>query len=126
MLRVREQIEGPDWNMKTSPVFDEIRALGREEGREEGRQEGRQEGLEKGLEKGRQEGLTLLRGVLLTAVKARFPTLVTQARTQASRMKTPELLKDVIEKIMLATTQEEAEQALLNWRALQKKSQTEQ
>ena len=28
------------WNMKTSPIFDEIRAEGREEGREEGRVEG--------------------------------------------------------------------------------------
>jgi hypothetical protein len=40
------------WNMQTSPLWDQIRAEGRQEGRAEGRQEGRAEGRTEGRAEG--------------------------------------------------------------------------
>ena len=76
-----------------------------------------QMGVDQGIEKGRQEELTSLRRVLLTLVKGRFPELTTRARTQASHMKSPEVLMDMIEKVGLATTHEEVLEALSDWRS---------
>jgi len=49
---------------------------------------------------------------LLTLVKSSFPTLLAQARTRARYIKTPEVLIELLEKLLLATTPEEAQQIL--------------
>ncbi len=79
--------------------------------------EGRQEGLEQGLERGREEGREALRQALLAIVQARFPSprMIRQAKGQAAIIDDPAVLQDLIVKVSLAESAEEAERYLLDW-----------
>lgn len=88
--------------LRESPFYQEIL------------QEGREEGLEKGLEKGHLEGkLEGLRETLLTIVQARFPKLTRLAKGLAVITEDPEDLQNLILKISLAQSLEEAQRCLL-------------
>ena len=96
----------------------ESREEGRQEGLEEGLEEGRQEGLEEGLEKGRQEGkLEALRQTLLTIAQERFHNakMTRLTKGQATIINDPDVLQDLILKVSLAQTLEEAQKYLLDW-----------
>lgn len=78
------------------------------------RQEGIEEGRKEGIEEGKVEAL---REALLTMVQARFsnPKIARLAKGQASTIDDPAVLQDLIVKVGLARTLEEAQQYLLDW-----------
>ena len=75
--------------------------------------EGLKEGLEKGLKEGEQKGLEAMRQTLVNIVRARFPRLVSVARTQAARIDNFDVLDDLILKISTASKVQEARRFLL-------------
>jgi flagellar biosynthesis/type III secretory pathway protein FliH len=92
--------------LRESPFYQEIL------------QEGREEGLEEGLEKGHLEGklegkLEGLRETLLTIVQARFPRMARLAKGLAAITEDPAVLQNLILKISLAQTFEEAQKSLI-------------
>jgi len=104
--------------LRETPVYQDILQEGREEGLEQGLKQGLDQGFSKGREEGRREGsLQALRHMLLSAVQARFPTpkLIRQAKGQAAIIEDPTVLENLILKVSLAQTAEEAENHLLNW-----------
>ena len=84
------------------------------ESREEGREEGRQEGLEEGRQEGKLEAL---RQTLLTIAQERFHNakLTRLTKGQATIINDPDVLQDLILKVSLAQTLEEAQKYLLDW-----------
>jgi predicted transposase/invertase (TIGR01784 family) len=92
--------------LRESPFYQEILR----EGREEGLEEGREEGLEEGLQKGKVEAM---REMLLTIVRVRFPKLARLAKALAAITEDPEDLQNLILKISLAQSFEEAQQCLI-------------
>ena len=68
-----------------------------------------QEIVQKGLELGE---LKALRPTLVRVVETRFPELTALARQQAERFTVPEVLSDVIDKLLTAQTVERARQVL--------------
>jgi hypothetical protein len=73
-----------------------------------------QKGLDKGIEIGKKQGaLDALRPTLLSVVKARFPELAALAQQQGERFTVPELLSDVIDKLLKAQTPEQARRILM-------------
>ena len=73
-----------------------------------------QEGLEKGLERGRQEGkLEGLQETLLALVQARFPKMIRLTKGLALVTEDPETLQNLILKVSMAQTSEEARNYLL-------------
>jgi len=76
--------------------------------------ESRQEGREEGIREGKLEGL---REALLTLVQARFsnPKVTRLAKGQAAIIDDPAILQDLILKVGLAQTLEEAQRDLLEW-----------
>jgi predicted transposase YdaD len=80
-------------------------------------QKGIDKGLELGIEIGKkqgiEEGLNALRPTLVSVVEARFPKLTDLARQQGERFTVPELLSDVIGKLLKAQTAEQARQILM-------------
>jgi len=84
------------------------------ESRQEGREEGIREGREEGIREGKLEGL---REALLTLVQARFsnPKVTRLAKGQAAIIDDPAILQDLILKVGLAQTLEEAQRDLLEW-----------
>ena len=97
-------------------ILRETRAY--QEMTKESREEGRQEGLEEGLEKGRQEGkLEALRQTLLTIAQERFHNakMTRLTKGQAAIINDPDVLQDLILKVSLAQTLEEAQKYLLDW-----------
>jgi predicted transposase YdaD len=68
-----------------------------------------QEISKEGREQGREEEL---RNMLIRLATLRFPDLVTQAQRQAEQVKSPEQLRAMIEKLVTATTDQEARDAL--------------
>jgi predicted transposase YdaD len=112
--------------LRDTPAFQDIMKegleqgleRGREEGLEQGLERGREEGLEQGLERGRKEGHNeALRQALLAIVQARFPSprMIRQAKGQAAIIDDPAVLQDLIVKVSLAESAEEAERYLLDW-----------
>jgi predicted transposase YdaD len=101
---------------KMYDILRETRAY--QEMTKESREEGRQEGLEEGLEKGRQEGkLEALRQTLLTIAQERFHNakMTRLTKGQATIINDPDVLQDLILKVSLAQTLEEAQKYLLDW-----------
>src|SRR5690242_7691103 len=92
--------------LRESPFYQEIL----QEGREEGREEGLEEGLEKGHLEGKLEGL---RETLLTIVQVRFPKMARLAKGLAAITEDPAVLQNLILKISLAQTFEEAQKSLI-------------
>lgn len=72
-----------------------------------------QEILEKGREKVRQKWLILQRSALLDVVQMRFPELLNEARKKADQTKDPQILLDVLLKIVAAQNSHEARNPLL-------------
>jgi len=96
--------------LRETRAYQEMTKESREEGREEGRQEG--------LEEGRQEGkLEALRQTLLTIAQERFHNakLTRLTKGQATIINDPDVLQDLILKVSLAQTLEEAQKYLLDW-----------
>ncbi len=96
----------------------ESRQEGIEEGRKEGIEEGRKEGIEEGIEKGLEKGkVEALREALLNMVQARFSNskIARLAKGQAAMIDDPAVLQDLIVKVGLARTLEEAQHYLLDW-----------
>lgn len=71
----------------------------------------------KKLEEERKQELERLRQILLSFVQARFADqkMERQARGQAALIDDPKILQDLILKIGLASTAEEAQDYLLSW-----------
>lgn len=93
--------------LRESLAFREIMKEGVQEGLEKGREEGREEG--------RQEGLEALRMTLVKIVTARFPKFARLARGQAGIINDPEVLEDLIVKMSIVQSQEEAQHYLIDW-----------
>jgi predicted transposase YdaD len=76
-----------------------------------------QEILQEGREEGRQERIQALRQMLLKFVQARFPArkMIQLAKGQVALIEDPEVLQDLILKVGLAQTAEEAQNYLLEW-----------
>ena len=80
--------------------------------------ESHEEGREEGLREGRQEGqVESLRKTLVAFVQARFSNSITTqvAKGQAALIDNPAILQDLIIKVGLARTAEEAQKYLLEW-----------
>lgn len=88
--------------LRESPFYQEILQEGREEGLEEGREEG--------LQKGKVEAM---REMLLAIIRVRFPKLTRLAKALAAITEDPEDLQNLILKISLAQSFEEAQQCLI-------------
>lgn len=88
--------------LRESPFYQEIL--------QEGREKGLEEGLEKGLEKGKLEGS---RKTLLKVVRARFPKMVRLTKQLIAVIDDSETLEDLIVKVSMAQTLEEAHKYLL-------------
>ncbi len=84
--------------LRESPFYQEIL------------QEGREKGLEEGLEKGKLEGS---RETLLKVVRARFPKMVRLTKKLTAVIDDSETLEDLIVKVSMAQTLEEAQKYLL-------------
>lgn len=72
-----------------------------------------QEIKRKGWEEDRQEWLRTQRKGLITVVQARFPDLLADATERANRVEDPHVLQDIMLKVALAQSGEEAEKQLL-------------
>jgi predicted transposase YdaD len=103
--------------LRETPLYQYILQRGLQEGREKGMEEGREKGLKQGREEGREEGrrerLASLRQKLLTLVHVRYPNLESLARVRAVELDEPGELEDVLLKVALAQSSQEAEQYLL-------------
>lgn len=75
--------------------------------------EAHEDGIQEGLELGRQKELQRLRDMLLNIVKARFPKLVRLAKKQGIVIEEPDALDNLVVKVSIAQTIEEARQHLL-------------
>ena len=69
------------------------------------------EGREKGREEGREEELC---NMLIRITTLRFPALVSQAQKLAGQAKSPEQLRTMIDKLVTATTDQEARTVLMS------------
>lgn len=75
----------------------------------------RKEGREKGREEERLALLRALRKSLLTIAQARFPDSTIVAKTQARLIKDVTIMNEVISKVGVAQTPQEATNALVSW-----------
>lgn len=113
MVHFMESEADQDWlNWRFGRMFDLLRES---LAFREIMKEGVQEGLEKGREEGRQEGLEALRMTLVKIVTARFPKFARLARGQAGIINDPEVLEDLIVKMSIVQSQEEAQHYLIDW-----------
>jgi predicted transposase YdaD len=95
-------------------AFQEIERKGLEKGIKQGLKEGMREGLKEGMREGLKEGeLQTRRRTILDIVQERFPELVAMAREQVEASSDADLLRQVIVKVSVAQTADEAEQHLL-------------
>src|SRR5947209_3972434 len=98
--------------IKMYDILRETRAY--QEMTKESREEGRQEGLEEGRQEGKLEAL---RQTLLTIAQERFHNakMTRLTKGQATIINDPDVLQDLILKVSLAQTLEEAQNYLLDW-----------
>lgn len=75
-------------------------------------QKGVKQGIEKGIEKEQQKWLTVQRDALFNVVQMRFPELLNEARKKADRTNDPQILLDVMLKIVAAKNSQEARNIL--------------
>ncbi len=85
--------------LEDSPAFKALKNKGRQEGLQEGRQEGQLEAF--------QQALTSI-------VQARFPQMGRLTKRLAGTIESTEMLQDLIVKMSLAQTMEEAKQQFLD------------
>src|SRR5205814_2146011 len=91
--------------LRESPAYQDIL--------EEGIEEGLEQGLEQGLKQGR---LLAKRETFLTLIEVRFPRLKTLAMRQASLIDKPEILEDLMVKLLTVQSMDEMRHHLLTWR----------
>jgi predicted transposase YdaD len=101
-------------SLRDTPVYQEMTRWAREEGF----QKGLQLGLSKGLQQGFQAGFRMdlqegLRQAVLDIVIARFPDLVRLANKQAAEVNETETLRNLLVKMSVAQSVEEARHYLL-------------
>ncbi len=111
--------------LRETRAFQEMAKDGYEQGLKEGREIGWQVGREigwklewqEGLKEGRQDKLETLRQTLLQIVQARFPhsRMEEFAKGQTSIINDPAVLQNLIVKVSLASTLEEAQKLLSDW-----------
>jgi predicted transposase YdaD len=91
--------------------------LGKKQGVDQGIEIGKKQGIEQGIEIGEKQGLeralNALRPTLISVVQARFPELTDLAQQQGERFTVPELLSDVIDKLLKVQTVEQARRILM-------------
>ena len=93
----------PDENWASLEMIQKGVAQGSIHGIAQGIEHGLAQGIKLGLEEGRREGrLEALRPVLVRLVEARFPQVTFMARQQALRVKDPEVLKILVERVIAA------------------------
>ena len=79
-----------------------------QEGREEGLQSGFQQAFLQGLQQAHREVLQEFRHTLLKIMRVRFPQAVRLAKKQIADIEDPAILRDLIVKLSVARTAEEA------------------
>jgi predicted transposase YdaD len=99
--------------LEESWSYQEMVQKGLDKGIEIGKKQGIEQGIEIGEKQGLERALNALRPTLLSVVKARFPELTTLAQQQGERFTVPELLSDVIDKLLKAQTLEQARRILM-------------
>ena len=100
--------------VQQTPLYQSWTRQALAEGLEKGLKEGEQRGLEKGLKEGEQRGkLEAMRQMLVNIVRARFPRLVSLAKTQVARIDDLDALDDLILKVTIAAKAQEARRFLL-------------
>src|SRR5690348_9197961 len=99
--------------IRETPAYKVLTRESHEEGVQEGIEIGLERGIEQGIERERQRALQLQRELLLNVVKAHFPKLVRLARKQGGVIDKAKVLNDLIVKVSIARTMEEARQHLL-------------
>jgi hypothetical protein len=73
-----------------------------------------EQGIEKGIEKEQQKWLTSQRGALLNVVQVRFPELLVEARKKADQTSDPQVLQDLMLKVVATQNSQEARNLLLH------------
>ncbi len=100
--------------LEESWSYQEMVQKGLDKGIELGKKQGIEQGIELGEKQGIEKGaLNALRPTLVSVMEARFPELTNLAQQQAERFTVPELLSDVIKKLLKAQTAEQARQILM-------------
>ena len=100
--------------VQQTPLYQSWTRAALAEGLEKGLKEGKQQGLEEGLKEGKQQGLEAMRQTLVNVVRARFPRLVSLARTQSAHIDNFDVLDDLILKVSTASKAQEARRFLLD------------
>jgi len=111
--------------LRETRAFQEWAKEGYEQGLKEGREIGWQVGREigweiewqEGLKEGRLDKLETLRQTLLRVVQARFPhsRMEEYAKEQVALINDPAVLQNLIVKISLSSTLDEAKKLLFDW-----------
>jgi predicted transposase YdaD len=101
-------------SLRDTPVYQEMTRWAREEGHEKGLEEGLEKGLEKGLQQGLQQGRHqgLQEGILEVVIE-RFPELMRLAQERIVAVNKSEILKNLLVKMSVAQSVEEARRYLL-------------
>jgi len=110
-----ENEEDQQWLIWRFAMLDDI--LRETRAFQEMAREGREQGLKEGLKEGRQDKLETLRQTLLQIAQARFPhsRLEEYAKEQVARINDPAVLQNLIVKISLSSTLDEAKNLLFDW-----------
>lgn len=95
---------------KDSWLYQEWKQEGIEEGREQGIEQGKEQGIEQGIEQGKEQGIQVS---ILAIVQKYFPSLTTVAQERVARLKTPELLQNLLLQIVGAQDEQEVRRYLL-------------
>lgn len=77
-------------------------------------QEARKEALEEALEEERKVAFQKARQTLLSFIQVHFPALMQLAEEQCSAIETLEQMEDLLRKVILAQSEQEVRQHLLN------------
>jgi predicted transposase YdaD len=101
-----------DLDLEKSWAYQEILKKGVKQGIEKGIEQGIEKGIEQGIEKEQQKWLTVQRDALFNVVQTRFPELLVEARKKADRTKDPQILLDVMLKVVTAKNSQEARNLL--------------
>src|SRR5579859_244843 len=91
--------------LEESWLFQEIMQKGFDKGVEKG--------IEKGIEKEQEEELRRQRQLLMTIIQMHFPNTTILAQKQANAIKDPQILQNLIFKVLAAQTEEETTRSLL-------------
>lgn len=97
-----------------SPIYQLILQEGREEGIQQARQQAIQEGIEQGIQQGLAQGQRqALRDAIIAITLERFPDLIDLAERKTERVQRSIILQQIVLKLSVVKTAEEARQYLL-------------